>query len=79
MRAPAGLAGRSLRDANLRATYRLTVVAVRHGGQGEDRLPDPEATLQADDELAVVGTPADLEAFRRAALAGGGRALREGP
>jgi CIC family chloride channel protein len=63
---PAWLAGRSLREANLRAAYNLTVVAVRHGADGEDRLPDPAAPLQTGDVLVVVGTAADLDHFQRA-------------
>jgi chloride channel protein, CIC family len=63
---PAWLHGRSLRDANLRATYRLTVVAIRQGMGGDDQLPDPEQPLGPNDVLAVVGRPDDIEHFRRA-------------
>jgi CIC family chloride channel protein len=63
---PPWLVGRSLREANLRVTYRLTVVAVRHGMTGEDHLPDPEEPLGSDYVLAVVGRPDDIEHFRRA-------------
>lgn len=71
---PPWLAGRSLRAANLRAAYNLTVVALRHGSNGEDRFPDPEEPLQLGDVLVVVGTTADIEHFRRATgLATGGQ------
>ncbi len=63
---PAWLVGRSLRDANLRATYNLTVVALRHGIDDDDHLPNPEEPLQASDVLVVVGTTADIEHFRHA-------------
>ena len=64
--APPWLAGRSLRDANLRAAYNLTVVAVRHGATAEDHLPDPEQPLQSDDVLVMVGRPSDIDAFLHA-------------
>ena len=65
---PPWLAGRSLRQANLRAAYNLTVVAVRHGSEGDDRFPDPEEPQQLGDVLVVVGTTTDIEHFRRAGL-----------
>jgi CIC family chloride channel protein len=61
---PSWVAGRSLRDANLRATHNLTVVAVQRGGEGEDQLPDPEVPLAPGDVLLVVGRPADIAEFR---------------
>jgi CIC family chloride channel protein len=77
---PAGLAGRSLREANLRAAYNLTVVAVRGRAASDDRLPDPEVPLGADDVLVIAGRPADIDRFRRTlgrppAAAGGGSAV----
>jgi len=67
VRTPRWLAGRSLRDADLRAAYRLTVVAVQRGGLGEDQLPQPEVPLGGGDILVVVGQPADIERLRRPA------------
>ena len=64
---PAPFVGQSLRDAQLRAAYNLTVVAIRRGADGEDLLPDPEKPLQRDDVLVVVGTRDDIERFRTAA------------
>ncbi len=63
---PPWLVGHSLRDINLRGAYNLTVVALRHGVDGADRLPHPEEALQAADVLVVVGTLPDIEHFRRA-------------
>ncbi len=63
---PPWLAGKSLREANLRAAYSLTVVAICHGEDGEDRLPNPEYPLAANDTLVVVGNSADIERFRHA-------------
>lgn len=64
VRTPASLVGRSLREANLRAAHRLTVVAVRHKGKGDEQLPDPEEPLGRDDILVVVGSPLDISRFR---------------
>ncbi len=61
---PPWLAGQSLRDANLRATYNLTVVAIHTRAADEDRLPDANEALRPGDELVVVGTPADVDRFR---------------
>jgi chloride channel protein, CIC family len=63
---PSWLARRSLREANLRATYNLTVVGVRDHGADDDRLPDPTEPLRPDDVLVVVGKTADIDRFRRA-------------
>jgi len=63
---PAFLIGRSLREANLRVIYNLTVVAIRRATNGEDQLPDPEVSLAATDELVIVGKPADIERLQRA-------------
>jgi CIC family chloride channel protein len=61
---PAWLAGHSLRDANLRVTHNLTVVAVQHDGRGEERLPEAETPLGPRDVLVVVGRLADIERLR---------------
>jgi hypothetical protein len=61
---PPWLRGRSLRDVNLRAAFDLTVVAIRHRGEGEAQLPDPEAPLNATDVLVVVGKSADIDRLR---------------
>jgi CIC family chloride channel protein len=61
---PAWLAGCSLRSAELRVAYHLTVVAVRRGSDAEDLLPDPDEPLRASDVLVVVGRPDDVDRFR---------------
>lgn len=61
---PAWLAGRSLREADLRAAYNLTVVAVQRGGEGNNQLPQPEAPLGSDDVLLIVGHPSDVARLR---------------
>lgn len=61
---PRSLVGRSLRQTDLRATYRLTVVAIRRPEDDEDRLPDPAEPLREGDTLVVVGRTEDIERFR---------------
>jgi hypothetical protein len=57
---PARLIGRSLRQANLRSTDRLTVVGVRFKGERFEHLPDPDRPLVRGDTLIVVGAAADI-------------------
>ena len=63
---PPFLVGRSLRQADLRAAFHLTVVAVRCKGQRDEELPDPEAPLAVGDVLVVVGSPQDISRFQTA-------------
>jgi len=62
---PSWLDGRSLRDANLRGTYNLTVVAMHREFGGDDELPDPEEPLRLGAVLVVVGKREDIDRFRR--------------
>ena len=61
---PPRLVGRSLRQANLRAADRLTVVGVRPRGERFEHLPDPDRPLSRGDTLVVVGTSQDIARFR---------------
>jgi chloride channel protein, CIC family len=61
---PIWLRGRSLRDANLRSLYNLTVVAIRRGTGGNDELPDPEEPLRPGEVLVVIGKRTDIDRFR---------------
>jgi CBS domain-containing protein len=62
MPVPPFLVGQTLRDAQLRTRYRLTVVAIRRGGiDRPDELPDPNWTLRAHDYVVLVGHPLDLQ------------------
>jgi Trk K+ transport system NAD-binding subunit len=61
---PLPLAGRSLADAQIRERSGLNVVAVERGG-----IPlaiDPEAELEAESRLYLLGTADQLKAFRDA-------------
>lgn len=61
---PRPLVGRSLREANLRADFRLTVVGIRRPEDDEDGLPDPAEPLRERDVLVVVGKAEDIERFK---------------
>jgi hypothetical protein len=59
---PPFLVGQTLRDAQLRTRYRLTVVAVRRGGfDRPDELPDPNWTLGPQDYVVLVGHQLDMQ------------------
>jgi K+/H+ antiporter YhaU regulatory subunit KhtT len=49
------LAGRSLRDINLRASTGVIVIALRHSGQILLN-PDPDAVIAAGSSLLALGT-----------------------
>lgn len=46
--------GKSLRELNLRATKKINVIGIKRGDEFEI-TPDPDAPLQADDILLVIG------------------------
>jgi voltage-gated potassium channel len=54
------LAGRSLRDANLRQERGVLVLALRHPDGSFDTNPHPDTVIQRDDVLIAVGTDDDL-------------------
>jgi Trk K+ transport system NAD-binding subunit len=58
---PNFLIGNTLRQADLRSEYGLTVIAVRRGNfAGENRLPDPEEPFRHKDHLVLVGRASDF-------------------
>ncbi|HUF46753.1 MAG TPA: TrkA family potassium uptake protein [Vicinamibacterales bacterium] len=68
--APAALVGRSLRDTALRATFGLTVIAIkRRGGSGQPMAtlvaPSPDERIQAGDTLAIIGGNRELADFEK--------------
>jgi uncharacterized protein with PhoU and TrkA domain len=63
-----GLAGKTLRDLNLRARFGVNVYAVRHK-KGGTSFPDPSVPLGRGDTLVVVGPEEKVAAVR--ALASG--------
>lgn len=69
---PAGssLAGRSLRDLELRSRIGASVIALLRGGSSFAN-PEPGLALAEGDLLIVLGDPEQLEALRRLAESGG--------
>jgi len=60
---PQFLVGMSLGESRLRATHRVTVVAVRPEHEANFRHTDAATVLTYGDDILVMGTPADVEAF----------------
>jgi CIC family chloride channel protein len=58
-----GLAGKTLRELNLRARFGVNVYAVRHK-KGGTSFPDPSAPLSRGDTLVVVGSEEKVAAVR---------------
>lgn len=64
---PGHMAGKSLRELNLRARFKLSVVAIKHPGEEEkNEIPNAELPLRKGDYLVVVGSVQDVEAFKNA-------------
>jgi voltage-gated potassium channel len=57
------LAGRTLRDTNIRQRTGLLVVALKAHQNGYQFNPDPQTVLKPGDVLIVIGTPEQLNAF----------------
>jgi hypothetical protein len=62
----APLAGTTIGDADVRATYGVVVLAVRHDGSWTV-APGPDVVLAADDEVFVAGPRTTLDAFEEVA------------
>jgi len=64
---PDHLAGKTLKESDLRSVYRLLVLAIKKGGREEyDFMPDPTDVLADDDVLVVLGREVDLARIRAA-------------
>ncbi|MEB3329233.1 MAG: TrkA family potassium uptake protein [Candidatus Sericytochromatia bacterium] len=63
VRVPAALAGKTLAEADLRARFGVTIVAVL-GADGLQVSPEPAFRLQADALIAVIGANEKLEAMQ---------------
>ena len=64
VRVPGKLAGRAIRDSDIRSQTGCSVVAIRRGGKMQIN-PDPAAELRTDDELILIGTLSAEEKFHR--------------
>ena len=60
---PQFLVGISLGESRLRATHRVTVVAYRPENAANFRHTDASTVLTYGDDILVMGTPTDVEAF----------------
>jgi uncharacterized protein with PhoU and TrkA domain len=65
VRETASLAGRTLREADLRDAHGVVVLAIRKSG-GWVVAPRGDAALSPGDELVAVGSRTDLDAFQEA-------------
>ncbi|MCD2204613.1 potassium channel family protein [Halobacterium sp. KA-6] len=66
LRADAPVVGTTLGEANVRETYGITVLAVRHDGSWTV-APNGDVALSAGDELFVAGPRRELDAFEEVA------------
>ena len=57
---PSALAGRTLRELDLRNRYRVTVLLMRKPESAEETLPGPDAKLEKGDALTVFGNREDI-------------------
>ena len=65
VRVPAQLAGRSLRQLDLRNRYNVTVLLIGKPGGDAETISDPDEVLEAGDQLTVFGSEKSiLELFR---------------
>ncbi len=63
------LSGRSLVQANLRQRYGVIVVGIRRATGHMEFNPSPDATMNAGDDLVVLGRPEQLQELEAAAAA----------
>ncbi len=63
LRAPKGVAGKSLQDLELRRTHSLNVVAIQRGGKVRD--PEPALTLEEGDKVLVAGRSSQIDSLAR--------------
>jgi voltage-gated potassium channel len=59
--------GRTLREANLRETFGVLIVAIKRADGRMKFNPDPDDRLNEGDQLVALGTPAQLKALEDAA------------
>ncbi len=62
---PSSIAGKSLKELDLRAKYQITVLLLRKPDSVEELQPGPETVLEKDDKLTVFGSQQSiLELFK---------------
>ena len=57
------LVGRTIVDAGIRQTYGVIIVAIRRADGSMEFNPSPDATIQAGDEMVVLGRPESVKAL----------------
>lgn len=65
LRAPDAIVGQTLREADLRARYGVTAVAIRKKGDQVIAAPDGSERIEPGDVLVVIGPDAQVRAFER--------------
>jgi len=60
-RCPRGWLGKTIRELDIRAKYRLNVIAIRQGGGDMTIAPGGDYVLQSQDCLVVLGANEDIE------------------
>jgi voltage-gated potassium channel len=63
VREQSALAGRTIMSAGIRQKFGVIVVAVRRSNGEMEFNPSPETSLQAGDELVVLGRPDNVKAL----------------
>ena len=58
---PSGMAGRTLRELDLRRQHNITVLLVRKPESAEDTFPGPDSVLEKGDALTVFGGRKEIE------------------
>jgi len=57
------LVGRTIVDAGIRQTYGVIIVAIRRVDGSMEFNPSPDVTIQAGDEMVVLGRPQSVKAL----------------
>ena len=63
-----GIAGKTIRELDIRARFNITILAIKKYGGGMtniNEIPSPESKLKAHDILVVVGKESDVENFKK--------------
>ena len=58
-----GLVGQTIVDAGIRQTFGVIIVAIRRANGTMEFNPSPDAVIQAEDELVVLGRPQSVKAL----------------
>lgn len=62
---PDEIAGRTLKELDIRAKYRVNVIAIRHHEDQVKISPEPDYVLRKNDILVVIGKNTELKEFEK--------------